>query len=54
MVWGGIYMEGRIDLYRLDQGSSNLSLEVQSAAEFSSNHDQTHYLWFNYDLEDSD
>ncbi len=26
----------------LDQGSSNLSLEVQSAAEFSSNPDQTH------------
>ncbi len=26
----------------LEQGSSNLSLEVQSAAEFSSNPDQTH------------
>ncbi len=26
----------------LQQGSSNLSLEVQSAAEFSSNPDQTH------------
>ncbi len=26
----------------LDQGSSNLSLEGQSAAEFSSNPDQTH------------
>ncbi len=26
----------------LKQGSSNLSLEVQSAAEFSSNPDQTH------------
>ncbi len=26
----------------LDQGSSNLSLEVQCAAEFSSNPDQTH------------
>ncbi len=28
--------------YSLYQGSSNLSLEVQSAAEFSSNPDQTH------------
>ncbi len=26
----------------LEQGSSNLTLEVQSAAEFSSNPDQTH------------
>ncbi len=26
----------------IDQGSTNLSLEVQSAAEFSSNPDQTH------------
>ncbi len=26
----------------LEQGSSNLSLEIQSAAEFSSNPDQTH------------
>ncbi len=26
----------------IDQGSSNLSLEVHSAAEFSSNPDQTH------------
>ncbi len=42
MVWGGIYMEGCTDIYRLDQGSSNLSLEVQSAAEFSSNPDQAH------------
>ncbi len=30
------------NLNRLDQGSSNLSLEVQSAAEFSSNPDQTY------------
>ncbi len=37
----------------IDQGSSNLSLEVQFAAEFSSNLDQTH-LWFSNDLEDSD
>ncbi len=29
-------------LHDLEQGSSNLSLEVQSAAEFSSNPDQTH------------
>ncbi len=29
-------------IHFLDQGSSNLSLEVQSAAEFSSNPDQTH------------
>ncbi len=28
--------------YALDQVSSNLSLEVQSAAEFSTNPDQTH------------
>ncbi len=28
--------------HNLQQGSSNLSLEVQSAAEFSSNPDQTH------------
>ncbi len=28
--------------HSLDQGSSNLSLEGQSAAEFSSNPDQTH------------
>ncbi len=40
--------------YVLDQDSSNLSLEVQSAAEFSSNPDQTPYLWFSNDLEDSD
>ncbi len=26
----------------IDQGSSNLTLEVQSGAEFSSNPDQTH------------
>ncbi len=38
----------------LRQGSSNLFLEGQSAAEFSSNPDQTHYLWFSNDLEDSD
>ncbi len=31
-----------ISLKGLTQGSSNLSLEVQSAAEFSSNPDQTH------------
>ncbi len=30
------------DLIPIEQGSSNLSLEVQSAAEFSSNPDQTH------------
>ncbi len=30
------------DLNPIEQGSSNLSLEVQSAAEFSSNPDQTH------------
>ncbi len=29
-------------IYTLKEGSSNLSLEVQSAAEFSSNADQTH------------
>ncbi len=29
-------------LHKVDQGSSNLSLEGQSAAEFSSNPDQTH------------
>ncbi len=29
-------------VYSTEQGSSNLSLEVQSAAEFSSNPDQTH------------
>ncbi len=31
---------GQLDA--LDQGSSNLSLEDQSAAEFNSNPDQTH------------
>ncbi len=36
------------------QGSSNLSLEVQSAAEFSSNPDQTHLPVIFNDLEDSD
>ncbi len=40
--------------YVLDQGSSNLSLEVGSAAEFSSNPDQTPYLWLSNDLEDAD
>ncbi len=44
----------RICVNILLQGSSNLSLEGQSAAEFSSNPDQTHYLWFSSDLEDSD
>ncbi len=39
--------------FRLVQGSSNLTLEAQSAAEFSSDPDQTH-LWFSNDLEDSD
>ncbi len=29
-------------VYSIEQGSSNLSLEVQSAAEFSSDPDQTH------------
>ncbi len=29
----------------IDQGSSNISQEGQSSAEFSSNPDQT-YLWF--------
>ncbi len=38
----------------LNQGSSHLSLEGQSAAEFSSNPDQTQYLWFSNDLEDDD
>ncbi len=31
-----------LHLEHLSQGSSNISLEVQSAAEFSSNPDQTH------------
>ncbi len=31
-----------IHVVGLDQGSSNLTLEVQSTAEFSSNPDQTH------------
>ncbi len=38
----------------LNQGSSNHSLESQSAAEFSSNPDQTHLPVIFYDLEDSD
>ncbi len=33
---------GLISYNYVEQGSSNLSLEVQSAAEFSSNPDQTH------------
>ncbi len=32
----------KVGLIDLDQGSSNLSLEGQSAAEFSSNPDKTH------------
>ncbi len=36
---------GQLDA--LDQGSSNLSLEEQSAARLT-------YLWFSNDLEDSD
>ncbi len=40
--------------YGLNQGSSNLSLKVQSAAGFSSNPDKITYLWFSNDLEDSD
>ncbi len=38
----------------LGQGSSNLPLEGQSAAEFSSNPDQTHLPVISNDLEDSD
>ncbi len=34
--------ETKTYLKKLEQGSSNLSLEVQSAAEFSSSPDQTH------------
>ncbi len=37
----------------IDQGSSNLTLEVKSAAELRTNPDQTH-LWFSNDLEDFD
>ncbi len=38
-----IYYYYKIDgLETLEQGCSNLSLEVHSAAEFSSNPDQTH------------
>ncbi len=42
-----------VDSPSLRQGSSDLSLEGQSAAEFSSNPDQTH-LWFTNDPEDTD
>ncbi len=37
-----MFCDSETGLYSLAQGSSNLSLEVQSAAEFSSNPDQTH------------
>ncbi len=45
--WGGTFLRGNLYfffylIHPLNQGSSNLSLEVQSAAEFSSNPDQTH------------
>ncbi len=38
----------------LYQGSSNLSLEGQSAAEFSTTLTKLTYLWFSDDLEDCD
>ncbi len=38
----------------LDQWSSNLAREIHFPAEFSSNPDQTHYLWFSNDPEDID